>query len=288
MQRNISWWLISVAVCCLWTCNPKLLTEVSSALTPLTEQETFIIFEQDTVDLSAEHYVGEFRIKDPGLALGCSFETVKDMAEAEARRLGANCLVITEHLYPDRRSTCHRISGRMYKVADLFRYETIINWRPDRRLMIRDFKGSTTERPFQAVTFSYFTYRYFVHPVKRKASIYITTEFSCRNSYFKQSEQDSMVLAHEQVHFDISELFGRMFTEKVQRELTSVADVQTKIEPMYYALVEELNRQQDAYDTEVYAQPNLQGKWTNWVAAELQAYDSLAHKTVIVQDPKKR
>lgn len=233
--------------------------------------EAFALIESDTAGLQNPILIAELAFKDQGLMVDCDYATLKRLAEAKARELGGNCFRITEHVLPDWKSTCHRIKGQVLRIDNPEAFELEIPWHAERRLQIRNFRGSVAQRPFEAVTHTTIRYRTQVSPLTGKSKLWVECVFNCEESYFKRSAWDAEILEHEQVHFDLSELYARKFRQAIQEQAGSYALFKQKHEALYAQFCKELTRKHDAYDTEVYADRTQQGKWTAWVAAELEA-----------------
>lgn len=271
-------------------CSPKVVTSSMKSNLPSRVDlyyEPFALIEKDTFDRTASKFIGQIEIKDSGFTLSCDYETVKKMAKEEALKLGGNCLVIKEHREPNAWSTCHRIKADVFSIEDPKKYETEVIWNEKRKLEISDFKGSTENRPFTAATSSSIRYRVEGRPAfPNKYKVFVETFFICHFSYFKRTELDSQVLAHEQIHFDISELYSRKFVEKIEREALNLNQFLARQEAILNEIGQELQRKQDEYDAEVYGNRSKQLNWDNWIQEELKKYEKYASKVLIVQKEK--
>ena len=278
--------LVLASIISITSCSPKVVSNTLDTTLPSRSglyYEPFALIEEDTIDRSMNQPVAQLEIKDGGLSINCDFQTVKQLAKTEALRLGGNCLVITEHRLPDLWSTCHRIKGDVFLIDNAKDFESEIIWHKNRQLQISDFKGSTEKRPFTAATFSSFRYRIegkITSP--KKYTLYVETFFDCYSSYFKHTEFDSMVLAHEQIHFDISELYARMFISRIDESAMDLNELLTQQEEILDEVARDLYIKQDEYDSEVYADRSKQPFWTNWIIEELNKYDHYADKVLIV------
>lgn len=275
----------------LLACSPKTnVVNLSTSKRPITQDyEPFALFEKDTVALKSSQLIGEIEIKDSGFSLRCDYETVKGTAIKQAKEMGGNCLVIIEHKLPSKWSTCHRIKAKIYVIEDAHQYESEILWSAKRPLKIRDFKGAIDKRPFQAATASSFRYYIEGKPgFSKDYNLSVQTYFDCYLSYFKHSEIDSAVLAHEQIHFDISELYARKFIKEMERDAKNIDEAIAKQEILLDEIGRELRLKQDEYDTEVYADDSKQINWTNWIKEELTKTKAYENKTLSVKAPKKK
>ena len=271
-------------------CSPKIISnslDSGSSNRLHLSYEPFALIETDTLDISFLKPIGQIEIKDGGLTLNCDYETIKKLAKEEALKLGGNCLVITEHRKPNQWSTCHRIKADVYWIKNAKDYENEVIWNPNRKLEISDFKGSTKKRPFTAATSSSFRYRIEGRPAfPNKYKLFIETYFDCYSSYFKHTEYDSIVLAHEQIHFDISELYARKFIERIEREALDLNQFLAKQEAILDAVGRELQLKQDEYDSEVYSDRSKQTDWNKWIFEELEKFKKYSNKKLIVEKEK--
>ncbi len=105
-----------------------------------------------------------------------------------------------------------------------------------------------------------------------KYKLYIETYFDCHFSYFKHTDYDSTVLAHEQIHFDISELYARKFIERIEREALDLNQFLAQQEEILNSVGRELQLKQDEYDSEVYADRTKQPDWNKWIVEELEKF----------------
>lgn len=264
-------------------CSPKVLVQqTSTAFSNVPIYAPFAVFKLNTsFEPTNAQLIGSIEVKDGGFALNCDLKTVTDIAVAKARTMGGNCLKITTHKPPNHISTCHRIRAEVYHITDATPYEEEIVWHKERKLAIRDFKGSIEQRPFQAATVSAFQYFTERNPLNGKANIKAQSLFYCPLSYFKPSDSDSLILAHEQLHFDITELYARKFIEKIVKEVPTYQSLLDKHEQIAKDIVKAWQQKQDEYDSEVYADYSKQAKWDKWVKEQLQAYAAFKDKIAV-------
>lgn len=269
----------------LFACSPKVLVKQTSVtLEALPSYTPFAVFELDDDFTATEpQLLGSVTVKDAGLAMNCDFKTIVGMARKKAQAMGGNCLKITEHK-PPKLSTCHQIKAAIYHIANAADYEEEIIWHEERKLAIRDFKGSIEKRPFQAATMSSFEYFSERNPINGKAAVKARSLFYCPMSYFKRSESDSLILAHEQLHFDITELFARKFIKKIAESVPNYQTLLNKHEIIAKEVFESLQLKQDEYDTEVYADFSKQAKWDAWVEEQLELLAEYKNKATTFSD----
>jgi len=150
-------------------------------------------------------------ILDDELTSNCDLADVKSSAKKRAISKGGNCIYVYEYVPPDHSSPCHRISGKVYRIDNPREYETEIVWSASRKLEIRDFKGTTKKRPFMAETHAGFNYTIVPIRFSRKYIVKTRVVFNCNLSYFKPSNASHFTLKHEQLHFDLIEIYRRSF-----------------------------------------------------------------------------
>ena len=143
-----------------------------------------------------------------------------------------------------------------------------ILWSSDRKLSWNDFKGlvDTSNVAVKAMTYSEIK----IDGSYLKDSIHIY-KVGC---YFLTNRSwhvvnDSSTLSHEQLHFDISELFAR----KIRKSFDSlyvkrIVDVE-KHEKLFNLYIQNCDKYQDLYDSEVYFNEKKQLFWKKKIAAEL-------------------
>ena len=91
----------------------------------------------------------------------------------------------------------------------------VIDWRSDYKLRYEDFKGDPKGNPAYAVatTSSAFGYSITDRGGEISGSIYV--RFYCEESWWNPDYRTEEVREHEQLHFDICEVFGRKFYKAV-------------------------------------------------------------------------
>lgn len=138
--------------------------------------------------------------------------------------------------------------------------EEAISWTPDRKLQWEDFKG----RPFKtawaaAVTASGITYEFSSVETdgELKLDIEISTHFYPDESWYQPALVNGVILSHEQLHFDISELFARKM-RKIVAETTFTSNVKAEIKKIYRDILKELSAFQKKYDFETNFSRNIE------------------------------
>ncbi len=270
-------------------CSPKVVVndvKSKSEKVAIESNKPFSFVFDNSLVLDTSDYKGKIEILDSGFSLNCDLPTVKAIAKEKALELGGNLIYVYEHKVPDLKSTCHRLRGKIYRVYNPRDYETEIFWSDLRKLEIADFKGSTEKRPFLAATYSGFSYYIIPKPFTKKYTIKSQTVFDCNLSYFKDSVYNQRTLDHEQIHFDISELYRRKLMAEYARLSLSPAEIRVQHEQILANYWNQLQLKQDEYDSEVYADRSQQSKWDDWIDGELKKYSQYASTELIIQGKK--
>ena len=152
-----------------------------------------------------------------------------------------------------------------------------ILWKSERKLVWDDFKGiaDTSMINVDAITSCKIevTDAYFENDIPKY-------KLSC---YFIKSKSwtitnDKEVLEHEQLHFDISEIFARKIRKAFDSlNLKKCVDT-NKYEELYKRLGNESEIYQVKYDNTVYFSDIQQKKWSIKVNAELERLKKYAYK----------
>ncbi|HAD11587.1 MAG TPA: hypothetical protein DCF33_04020 [Saprospirales bacterium] len=227
-------------------------------------------------------FLGDIIIRDAGFTVDCDFETVVQLAAEKSRKLGGNCFVLTRHKKPGLSSSCHQIRGKVYHIDNAAQFEKTILWHPNRPLKIENFRGNTENRPFQAVTFYKIHSDIKSYTLAGKTTLSIEARFVCDDSYFKKSQNDTQVLQHEQLHFDIAEIYARKFRKAISEQAINYNQYRAKYEILMAEIRKELLLKQDEYDAEVYKDPSQQTKWNSWVKTELAQMEAFASTDVVL------
>ena len=143
-----------------------------------------------------------------------------------------------------------------------------ILWSSDRKLKWEDFRGTvdTTNSKVVASTFSEIEVvkSYFKNGLPK----YIVESHFIKSKSWTNSSDD-YVLSHEQLHFDISELFKR----KIAKSFDSLNAKKIKdykvYSNTYINFCEKSNRYQDLYDSQVYFDSIKQKQWIEKISNEL-------------------
>lgn len=138
-------------------------------------------------------------------------------------------------------------------------YETI-SWNADKRLSWSDFNGEAPHNArAAAITASGITYQFSTSGIRDNMEVdfEISTHFYPNKSWYQPELCDDVILGHEQLHFDISELYAR----KMRKRLANTKftqNVKAEVKSIYREILKELDDFQNTYDDETNFSRNLE------------------------------
>ncbi len=164
----------------------------------------------------------------------------------------------------------------MNKVSNNASPSKYIDWSHHNRLSWNDFKGSSKNWGYvSALTASAIEYHYDCdgqHISVSAKAIFIPDE-----SWVKSGSKNEYILAHEQLHFDITEVYARKLRMRLDKEVNHCDDVH-KISKIADKVMDEWKQEQKKYDLESKHSINreMQDYWLGKVAADLELYAAYA------------
>lgn len=162
--------------------------------------------------------------------------------------------------------------------------EPIISWNEANRLSWADFKAKPINTSSAvAITASGITFGFSITQTESNKVVGFTTEvfahFYPEQSWYKIESTDNHILGHEQLHFDITELFARKFRRRIS-QLRISNTVRNELKEIHNSINKELSQMQNKYDNETDYSRNheAQAKWKLFVANELNKLSK--HKSI--------
>lgn len=125
-------------------------------------------------------------------------------------------------------------------------------WSSDFRLSWRDFKGTIPPDAVPAATTaSGISYKYSANLLHHEVELdyLVNAYFYPNESWYKPDVCDDLILSHEQLHFDISELYARKMRLILSRT-SFTENVKVEVRKIYKEILKELSDFQDKYDWE--------------------------------------
>jgi len=150
-----------------------------------------------------------------------------------------------------------------------------IKWVESRRLQWSDFKGQPDyNSDAAAVTASGISFSYSVKKSNTKGTSFVSevsAQFYPEHSWFKKEIVNDHILAHEQLHFDITELNVRKFRKRLS-EIEPSRDITKVLQREQKRVNKALSEMQNKYDyeTNYSINANIQEEWAFYVKSQLQ------------------
>lgn len=152
-----------------------------------------------------------------------------------------------------------------------FGSDTIL-WNANASLKFSDFK-SKPFGSFQGNTFAGIILDF--KQDEKGIQLFTYTLFFCRHSFIKDSSEN--LLKHEQLHFDITELFARKLRQQILlKHFKNGKSMSADINKIYTDVTSDLNKEQDIYDKETVHGTNLvkQQEWINSIHGQLKQLEN--------------
>jgi hypothetical protein len=154
-----------------------------------------------------------------------------------------------------------------------------ILWDPERRLTWEDFRGKPMKTAWAAATTaSGISYEYTGEEENGgyKLQFKVFAHFYPEKSWYQPKLCDEVVLSHEQLHFDISELFARKM-RKIMAETRFTSNARAEVKAIYKKVLQDLSAFQSLYDHETNYSRDHQKQlaWNNKIKEALSTSESL-------------
>lgn len=130
--------------------------------------------------------------------------------------------------------------------------DRVLHWTTERRLTWADYQGSPLKTEWaSATTASGITYSLnsVVGGSQPRLEIIVTSLFYPDKSWYRPELCNDVVLSHEQLHFDITELFARKFRKRL-KAVKNDGNVKKNVRAIFVQINKELNAFQNKYDRE--------------------------------------
>ena len=160
--------------------------------------------------------------------------------------------------------------------------EETMTWDESQKLTWENFKADpNVNSDAVALTASGITFGYSVKTTGRRIisfSATVDAHFYPNKSWYIKDKGDDHILSHEQLHFDITELYARKFREQLKR-LKVNQNLKKQLNRLHMAINEALNETQQRYDAQSNHSINteMQKQWESFIANELK--DSEQYKS---------
>lgn len=143
----------------------------------------------------------------------------------------------------------------------------------DYKLRWKDFHGEVEDGYEGFAAVSYVGFRFGYKGTARQDSLQVVVEtfFNSDRSWHK-ADTSKAILQHEQVHFDIAEVYSRMLKEKVSQSALTYKNYQQTLKALEQETRAAMNKADSLYDatTENGLVKAEQTIWNNNIAADMQ------------------
>ncbi|MCF7560231.1 DUF922 domain-containing protein [Sabulilitoribacter multivorans] len=151
-----------------------------------------------------------------------------------------------------------------------------MSWNESYRLSWADFKGKPNNNVSAvAITASGITFGFSITQTDSGKVVKFSTEVNAHfypdQSWYKKELADNHVLGHEQLHFDITELYTRKFRQRISQLRTSNS-IRQELKTLHNNIIKELETAQNTYDNETDYSRNYEAQaiWKSYIEAELK------------------
>ncbi|MEH6514326.1 DUF922 domain-containing protein [Maribacter arcticus] len=149
-----------------------------------------------------------------------------------------------------------------------------VEWSPNFRFTWADFKGlAPITSSAAATTASGISYNFSTSYENNELKVEYTVGayFYPTRSWYKPGVCNDVTLSHEQLHFDITELYTRKMRKKLA-ETKFTENVKEEVRKIYKTTLRQLNDFQNKYDSETNYSRNLivQERWANEIETVLK------------------
>lgn len=156
--------------------------------------------------------------------------------------------------------------------------EPVLSWDASYKLSWSDFKDKPNRNSSAvAITASGITFGFSIIQTDKNDVVSFTSEvhahFYPEQSWYKIERADNHILGHEQLHFDITELYARKFRYRIN-QLKVSNSLRRQLKKIHNAINAELSQMQNEYDDETDFSRNFksQAKWKIYVDTELKKF----------------
>lgn len=152
--------------------------------------------------------------------------------------------------------------------------KAFIPWNAAQPVQWSDFKGKPVAGSREAAMTTSSIEFSFESNNQDQLSWKVQSKFFPELSWSKADHRTALILQHERLHFDITELYARTLRKRLQEEIRSVNDI-PKFKPVVKAVLDDWNEAQLTYDKETKHSIDHQ-KQAEWNLAIAQRLDVLS------------
>lgn len=212
----------------------------------------------------------------------CSYSELLLEAHRKAFSLMANLVKIDRHRARTTTQFCDEIVVSFYKIENIAAVERHFSWTADRQLNWEDFKGPVRYGvPPNIAAETAYSISVETSTVRgdKLPKVYVSNSFETATSWVRPGKATISVLTHEQLHWDICELYTRKMRAEISKIRITQYNFREAIRRSYQTLYTELHLRQQRYDDETThgIDDEAQSRWGKIIKQELnglQIYSS--------------
>lgn len=163
--------------------------------------------------------------------------------------------------------------------------QNLISWVSDYRLKVEDFAApipANAKESIKGLTNAIIDVNY----EQKGDAVQVSVEcfFRKSESWIKNNMNQTYVLAHEQGHFDIAEIYARKIRKKLQATKLHKKNGAEQIKKIWDKLYKSYLKEQDKYDkaTSHSFKEKQQQEWVNKIAKEIKKLDDYKNSTFLM------
>lgn len=156
----------------------------------------------------------------------------------------------------------------------LFQQDRSMTWSDDLQLQWEDFNGTPTRgTTVVAVTASGLSFGFSTKMTETQLvdyTAFVDAHFYPDKSWYVKERANSVILDHERLHFDITELHARKFKQRIAQTKFDLS-INSQMERIHNSITDELRQMQQKYDTETDHSQNVdkQKEWQKFIKVQL-------------------
>ncbi len=275
MNIQIKRLILITVILSIISCSPRIGASIINKKEELGRDVYVLVIPPEEIGEIGGIKIGEIKSGDSGFSSNCSYNEIIEPMKNLARQNGANIIKITKHSPPDMWSTCDRLKADIYYVDDYRKYQRYIEWGENRRLTWEDFKGTPNPKEYPeaaALTNCGFGFQSNRVNLFKRTKIFVENTFDSKLSWVLNEEAKiDRILAHEQAHFDLSEIYARTLRLKLKEQKLTVLNIDHKAKSIFDEVYRLYLEKQELYDSETEHGINQkeQLRWEKFIAKEL-------------------
>jgi len=156
----------------------------------------------------------------------------------------------------------------------LFQQDRSMTWSDDLQLQWEGFNGTPTRgTTVVAVTASGLSFGFSTKMTETQLvdyTAFVDAHFYPDKSWYVKERANSVILDHERLHFDITELHARKFKQRIAQTKFDLS-INSQMERIHNTITDELRQMQQKYDTETDHSQNVdkQKEWQKFIKVQL-------------------